>query len=265
MKNLDILKKSDYILCFGEFLANTNEQVVDAINEAKKSNNAEVIYMHAVDSLALKDFYTQFIKYEAGSEEGISALLLDTYTKDVSSNIQAYIDDLDIGYISAESSAGEEEFEEALLKASRKSSKTILVGDDIFSHERVDNIVKILSAIEKYSDFNIVSSRQIDNEDENLEEVAELLPYNGTVIYSYVDSSKDSNIVYASASFARIAKAEDGAKIKLISKEGEVSKLLEIDDTLQNTIAICATNKKGNDFLSCGYIYKPVKIERLEE
>lgn len=265
MKNLDILKNSDYILCFGEFLANTNKQTVDAINEAKKSNNAEVIYMHAVDSLALKDFYTQFIKYEAGSEEGISALLLDTFAKNTSDKVQAYIDDLDIGYISAESSAGEEEFEEALLKASKKSSKIILVGDDIFSHKRVDNIVKILSAIEKYSDFNIVSSRQIDNEDENLEEVAELLPYNGTVIYSYVDSLKDSNIVYASASFARIAKVEDGAKIKLISKEGEVSKLLVVDDTLQNTIAICATNKKGNDFLSCGYIYKPVKIERLEE
>lgn len=265
MIDLDILRKSDYILCFGQFLANTNEQIVEAINEAKKSNNAEVIYMHAVDSLALKDFYTQFIKYEAGSEEGISALLLDTFVKNTSEKVQAYIDDLDIGYISAESSAGEEEFEEAFEKSLGKTNKTILVGEDIFSHKRVDNILKILSAIEKYSDLKLLSSMPIDTQDENIEEVEELLPFNGTVVYSYLDSSKDSNIVYASASFSRIAKVEDKANIKLTSNEGEVLKKLIVDDTLQSTIAICATNKKGSDFLSCGYIYKPVKIERLEE
>lgn len=265
MSNLEVLKNSDFILCFGQFLANTNQDLVEAINSAKKENNAEVVYMHAVDSLALKDFYTQFIKYEAGSEEGISALLLDSLVNSSSETIQNYIEDLDIGYISAESSAGEEEFEEILEKSENKKSKVLYIGTDIFSHERVENIKKILSVIDKYSDFKVISENDFITNSEEIEEVEEILPFNGTVIYSYLDNQKDENIVYASASFSRIAKANDGDKIKLISGNKQTIKQLKVDETLQSTIAICATKNVGDDFLSCGYIYKPVKIERLED
>ncbi|WP_258238884.1 hypothetical protein [Arcobacter sp. CECT 8985] len=265
MSKLEVLKNSDFILCFGQFLANTNENIVDFINYAKNTNGAQVVYMHAVDSLALKDFYTQFIKYEAGSEEGVSALLLDTLVQNPSDKIKAYIDDLDIGYISAESSAGEEEFEEILEKSKNSKSKVLFVGDDIFSHGRVENIKKMLTAIDKYSDFEVVCESEFRLDNEELEEVEELLPYNGTVIYSYVDKQKDESIVYASASFIRIAKVNDKDKIKLISSNDETVKTIKLDDTLQSTIAICSTKEKGDDFLSCGYIYKPVKIERLED
>lgn len=227
MMNLEVLKSSDFILTFGIFLSDTNKEIFQAIQEAKENNNADVVYMHGVDTLALKDFYTQFIKYEAGSEEGVSSLLLDTLVKNSNDKLQEYINELDIGYISAESSAGEEEFEEILELCENKTNKVLVIGEDIFNHKRAKNIIKMLALIEKYSEFKIICSSKISLEDEELEEVEELLPFNGTVIYSYIDKTKDEDTVYGSASFARIAKIEDESEILIKSSEGETKKDLK--------------------------------------
>lgn len=265
MNNLEILKNSDYIISFGTLLSNANEEVKAAIKEAKEKNGAKLVYMHAVDSLALKDFYTQFIKYEAGSEEGVSSLLLDAFVKESTPEIQDYIDDLDIGYISAESSAGEEEFEEVYENFQDKKNPVLYVGEDIFTHERVENIVNMLAIIGKYTDLTVIGSEELKTTSEDLEEVEELLPFNGSVIYSFVDQSGDDSTVYGSNSFARVAKITDNTNIKIRYQDSEVNKLFKVDPTLQSTIAVCASKVKGDEFLSSGYVYKPVKIERLEE
>ena len=128
MGKKEIIAKSDYIITFGSFLASDNEIIKDSIIQAIAKNSAEFIYMHPVDNVDLRVYYSQIIKYEVGSEEGITALLLDTFIKHASSAVQEYIDDLDIGYISAESSAGEEEFEEALEKLEDKEEAVLIVG-----------------------------------------------------------------------------------------------------------------------------------------
>ena len=50
--------------------------------------------------------------------------------------LKKYIDDLDLGYISAESSAGEEEFEEAYENSINSKSKTLIIGNDLVEHEQ---------------------------------------------------------------------------------------------------------------------------------
>lgn len=157
--------------------------------------------MHPIDNIDLKVYYSQLIKYEVGSEEGIASLLLETFATSPSSQIQAYLEDLDIGYISAESSAGEEEFEEAKEKSEEKSSKSLVVGRDITTHERAENIVKILAAIKKYTDLEVIcldekTQKAVDScEDENLEEVEELDSYNGTVVYTIFDEENCQKLV----------------------------------------------------------------------
>ena len=197
----EIISKSDYILTFGSFLARDNIEIQEAIIEAIAKNNAEFIYMHPIDNIDLKVYYTQFIKYEVGSEEGIASLLLETFVKESDEKIQNFIDDLDIGYISAESSAGEEEFEEALEKASNKKMKTLIVGRDIFTHERAENIVKILAVIKKYSNLNVISLEPQYNKiiDETtidyLEEIEDLDSYNGTIIYRVYGEENDKLLI----------------------------------------------------------------------
>ena len=265
----EIIAKSDYIITFGSFLARDNVEIQDAIIKAIAKNNAEFIYLHPIDNIDLKLYYTQFIKYEVGSEEGIAALLLETFVKQADEKVQTYIDDLDIGYISAESSAGEEEFQEALLKAENKKEKTLIIGKDIFSHERVGNISKILSVIRKFTDFNIVALDEeyntILNEvtDENLEEVEELHSYNGTVIYRVYEEDDISSLI-GSESFAKIAKISDQDRIFINYGGEKFEKIFKIDRNLFGTIALSPVTYDDTTKLSQGYRYKQVKIEKVD-
>lgn len=269
MKIEEIISKSDYIITFGSFLAADNVEIQESIIQAIAKNDAEFVYMHPIDNVDLKVYYSQFIKYEVGSEEGIASMLLDTFVKDANDSITSYVNDLDIGYISAESSAGEEEFEEALEKAESKNNKTLILGRDIFTHTRVENITKLLSLIKKYSDLNVVcldedSQTLLDAlENEDLEEVDELNSYNGTVVYrTYGEENTD--ILVGSQSFARVAKIADKDEVFVNCAGEKIQKSFVVDKNLQGTIALCAVSNNDTSTLSHGYRYKQVKIEKVD-
>lgn len=263
----EIIAKSDYILTFGSFLAQDNVQIQEAIIEAIAKNEAEFVYMHPIDNVDLKVYYSQFIKYEVGSEEGVASLLLDTFVKQSNEKIQDYIGDLDIGYISAESSAGEEEFEEALEKAQGKEKKTLIIGRDILNHERKENITKILSVIKKYSDLEVIALEEeyqnILNEacNDDIEEVEELDSYNGTVLYR-IYGEENTDVLVGSESFARIAKVEHEDEIYINCAGDKVKRKFVVDKDLYGTIALCAMDDEDTSALSQGYRYKQVKIQK---
>lgn len=264
----EIISKSDYIVTFGTFLASDNVEIQEAIIEAIAKKSAEFIYMHPIDNIDLKVYYSQFIKYEVGSEEGIATLLLDTFVKKSDKKIENYIDDLDIGYISAESSAGEEEFEEILSRAENKKNKVLIIGRDIFSHERVENIISLLSIIKKSSDIKIISldpnyQKLLDEAcNENIENIEDLHSYNGTVIYRIYGDNNEYLI--GSESFARIAKIKDQDSIYLNFKGEKFQRKFLIDKNLYGTIALCSIKNEDSSILSEGYRYKQVKIEKVE-
>lgn len=263
--NLEIVSKSDYIICLGAMILRDNEEVKDFILEAIAKNEAEFIYMHPIDDIDLKLFYTQFLKYEVGSEEGVLALLLDFFTKNRSASLEKYLNDLDHGYISAESSAGEEEFEEMIERSLDKKTKTIIIGEDLFTHERVENLYSMIKAFEEFTDFNVVILTNDEiNPSETLEDVEELSSYNGTVIYKY-NTEEDDSFVYGSESFARVAKVQDKDNIYLNYGKDSLQKTFKLDKNLQGTIALCGVNEEDASFLSRGYRYKQVKIEKVEE
>lgn len=262
--DLEIVSKSDYIICLGSMISKDSPEVNNLILEAIAKNEAEFIYMHPIDEIDLKLYYTQFLKYEVGSEEGVLALLLEYFTKDRSASLEEYLSDLDIGYISAESSAGEEEFEEMVEKSQGKTTKTIVLGADLFTHERVNNILSMVKAFEEFSGFNVVLLNDINlDTNKDLEDVAELKSYNGTVIYKY-NSNEDDSFVYGSESFARVAKISDKDDISLNYNKQNVNKVFKLDKNLQGTIALCGVKNDDDSFLSQGYRYKQVKIEKVE-
>lgn len=269
MDNQSIISSSDYILSFGSFLAADNEEIQEAIIEAIAKNSAEFIYMHPIDNVDLKVYYSQFIKYEVGSEEGIASMLLETFAQNPSPSVQAFLDDLDMGYISAESSAGEEEFEEALQRANNKSNKTLIIGRDVFTHERVENITKMLSIIKKYSDFRVISLQEEGQKildeirDENLDEVEELPSYNGTVLYRTYGEEK-TDILVGSESFARIAKVSNKDDVFIHCAGEKTQRQFVVDKNLYGTIALCAMKSDDSSSLSQNYRYKQVKIEKVD-
>ena len=260
----NIIAKSDFIISFGTMVQ--NKQLKTSINEAT-SNNAQFIYMHPIDNYDLKGVYSQFLKYEVGSEEGICALLLNTFVKNCDEKIDEYLEDLDLGYISAESSAGEEEFEEIFEKSLEKKSKLLIIGEDFVNHHRIENIVKFLAVIKKFTDFEFLIldeelSKKIENcVDFDLEDVEELKSFNGTLVYKLLDEKSDENLL-VSQTFANVAKVTNGAKISINANGESLVKTLKIDENLNGTIAILKTTNCEN--VLSGYKYKQVKIEKVE-
>ena len=140
---------------------------------------------------------------------------------------------------------------------------TLIIGNDLINHQRVENIVKLLAIFKKYSDFNLVVlneelEKKIDScEDFDLEELEELKSFNGTLVYK-LDGNCDELIV--SQTFANIAKVSNGNEVFVISKNEKIKRVLKIDENLHGTIAIL----KINEDIFNGYRYKQVKIEKVE-
>ena len=264
MSKIQQILNSDFIISFGTFCE--DKLIINSIEEAVNKNSAKFIYMHPIDNANLKPFYSQLIKYEVGSEEGICALLLNSFVKSSNTEIENFIENLDLGYISAESSAGEEEFEEAFEIYEKAKNKTLIIGNDLILHERVENIVKLLAVVKKYSDFNLVVldeslKKSIDScTNFDLEELEELKSFNGTLVYKIVDEKNDELVV--SQTFANIAKVGNDNEVYVISKDEKIKRILKIDKNLNGTIGILKT--KINEDIFNGYKYKQVKIEKVE-
>ena len=263
----EIIAKSDFIISFGSMLADNKEDIRNSIIESIAKTNAKFTYMHPIDNIDLKLYYTQFIKYEVGSEEGICALLMDTFIKECDEKTRKFINDLDLGYISGESSAGEEEFEESYSNYLEAKNKLLIIGDDLIEHEKIENIIKLLALIKKYTNFElIVLNEDLGNKinlctNFDLEEIEELKSFNGTLVYKLIDENQNDELI-ASKTFANIAKVANGDEIYINSKDEKIKRTLKVDETLNGTIAILKV--KNIDDVFNGYRYKQVKIEKVE-
>ena len=99
-------------------------------------------------SLSRKDILSRYACTHARVSKHLQPWSIDKTRK--------FIDDLDLGYISAESSAGEEEFEEAYENYLEANNKLLIIGDDLLEHKRIENIIKLLALIKKYTNFELI-------------------------------------------------------------------------------------------------------------
>ena len=149
------IKQSDAIVMIGTRISRDNPGIKYAVNIATKTNRAQFIYMHPIDDIALGNKYTQFIKYEVGSEEGVVAMLASYLIENIPLNYKSYFDDLDIGYLSGESSVGEEEFDELKQKLARSKKQTLIIGEDIYRHPQALNIARLVGLIDRFTSFDV--------------------------------------------------------------------------------------------------------------
>ena len=156
--SLKSLKNSDFIITIGTRITTDNPIVKYNINNALKRKKAEIIYIHPIEDSTLQPIITQFVKHEVGSEEAILTLIAKEFINkdDLNENLKTFFNNLDIGYLSSESSVSEEEIDRIKLKSKRKKNLTLVIGEDLFSHSESENIAKLVGLIDRYSDFEIL-------------------------------------------------------------------------------------------------------------
>jgi len=152
------ISNSRAVIVLGSRINDDAPTVKYHINMASKWNQARVIYMHPLEDLEIQNIVTQFIKYEVGSEEGVAALLAETLLKEAElpKTIRTFLDDLDIGYLSAETNVGEEELDMLEKSLRKKKGFSLVVGADLYAHPRAEQIAKLVALMEQYAGFNVV-------------------------------------------------------------------------------------------------------------
>ena len=153
----DQIKQSDYIVVLGSKIADDIPGLKFKVNQAAKRERAQVVYMHPIEDTSIQNIVTQYVKYEAGSEESVLAMLAQMLlqNKALDKETQKFFDSIDEGYISAESNVGEEEIEMMQKRMRMKSNFSLIVGSDLYGHPQSENIAKMLGLIEQHTDFHV--------------------------------------------------------------------------------------------------------------
>ncbi len=199
--SLDAIKQADAAIVIGTRISTDNPAVRYALTTAAKHNGAKIVYAHPMEDALMQNTVTQLMKYEVGTEEGVLALLANEILKDADlpEEVKSYFNDLDFGYLDAESNIGDEELSFMSKSFTRAENKVLIVGSDLFAHDRSENIAKFCAMIEKYSEYSLVV---VPNEINTLgvsliceldcdEEVADVVGYNAEgdfVIASFEDA-----------------------------------------------------------------------------
>ena len=155
---LDAVKMADGVVIIGSRIATDNPGVRYALTTAARHNGAKIIYAHPMEDTLMQNTATQFMKYEAGSEEGVMALLAHELLQgvDVDESTRTFLDNLDLGYLEAESNVGDDELRAMSKSFSRAQNKVLILGGDLFAHERAENIARLGAIIEKYTEFSLL-------------------------------------------------------------------------------------------------------------
>lgn len=261
LTNFDSLQKGDLVLLLGVplfFNAPLQDQLL--------KSEVETVYLNPIDYKSTSLHFSQYIKYEVGSEEGICALLLHYFVQNSMPEIQAFIDDLDVGYLSAETSVGEEELEEVLEKSKKANATYLVLSSDLLGHKKAANMIKMLGALNLYSNLTLIiqegcskSLTKINEYNNELpEEIEELDSFDGLVICKS-DSIKKETLLGGN-SFSKIAKINEGDTIAIKFDDVVIQRVFKIDSNLQGTIALCS----NEGMKSLPYSYKQVKIEKVD-
>jgi len=156
--SMNAIKQADAVIMIGSRIATDNPMVRYALRTASQHNGAKIVYAHPLEDALMKNTATQFMKYEAGSEEGVIALLANELlqNEDIDEQSRAFLDDLDLGYLEAESNIGDDELKLMSKSFTRSQNRVLVVGNDIFAHSRAKNIARLIALIEKYTNFSLV-------------------------------------------------------------------------------------------------------------
>lgn len=243
--------KNDLIVVVGSMLSLDDKKLFENIKDSR------VALLSVLEDLPLMEKVEFFSRYEAGSEEGVVAILAKELLKDIEIPLgdKQYFDELDEGYISAETNIGEEEVEELHAMIQEATAPIIIFGKDIFLNSRIKNISKFINLISKYSGIEVKCLGTLKQTDDSLlEEVEELDSFDGTVIFEY-NSNEDNNLLVGSPQFGVAAKVQDGQMVVVENQNRE----FKLDKKLKGTIALMANEVNENS-----YRFKVVKITKRE-
>ena len=223
-------------------------------------NAKTLIHFSPIEDELLSQKANKYIKYEVGSEAGLLALIAKNALKDAKlpNDAKAYIDELDEGYLSAESNVGEEEIEEIL---GLDDNIRFILGNDIKEHPDADAIAGIISLICRFKNAqaSLFEGGETEKKDIFLlpSKIDSIKSFDGSVVYFY-PSQNDAEKLYGSPQFAIAAKIKNQDRVIIKTNNQEYKRVFEISPKLKGTIALLGVKNHN------GFRYEIANITKAE-
>lgn len=214
------------------------------VKVSQKSDMA-ITYMHPLEDQMLNELNAQHIKYEVGSEEGVLAMLAETFVNaEGKQKFHAFFAELDPGYLCGESSVGEEEFETLADELAEEGEVLLVVGADLFNHAKAINIARILGMIDRYSDLKVVMlSSEVNTLGVSLicelDEMAEGQSIGVNVQGDYTLSSKTNADMTIPTLFEEVGTVTNASKQVTVIEATDAYNGYTIKD-IANALGVCA-------------------------
>ena len=210
---------------------------------ATKFHNASFLTLSPMEDEKLQN--NIFVKCEISSEAYVLMMIASEICKDLENE--------DIGFLSGESSVGEEEIEEIIEFL--KNADLIIADENMLNfHKDKDNIKALLNLIASNFNLKVIGSagNKLDFNSANLGELKELDNFDGAVVYKHTkdDEFKGGNY------FKIVSKVKDGELVTIKSKNLNITKTFKFDKNLKGTIAFLGVKNLDN------YAFEVVKTHK---
>ncbi|WP_299547189.1 hypothetical protein [uncultured Helicobacter sp.] len=258
---MNLLKSEKNILLFGGF--------VEDFKKNLENMESKFHHIFLLNPLHFNPYgFTQFA-YEVGAEEAVTALLaygLSTFSNEKIKDkaLQEFVKTLDVGYLASECNFAEEELE-IIAQNYKKSGLTLLVGADLATHKKAENLAKILALLSKtLKDLKIVfldsKINAIPLEHKAIMPLEDLKSYDGLVVYVQEDARKEG-VLEVSNQFCMVSKMQDNTKVKIqLESYQEIVVKMQCNMEIKGMVGILWTTRK---VLQKDFCYQLVSLSKV--
>lgn len=196
----------------------------------------------------------ELIKCEIGAQSFVLALICASFCD------EQYFADLDLEYLSGESSVGEEEIEQ-IAEFLQSGCDALLIDDALVkTHPDAENIKAFLSLIAAKFEIKILSLRgeraDLDSQERvNLSPLKEPENFDGAVVFKH---GADKRLI-GGRYFSMVAKIKHGDRVRIKTPHLDLQKEFILDEGLKGTVALLGLGAWSFD----GYDFELAEISKV--
>ena len=196
----------------------------------------------------------ELIKCEIGAQSFVLALICASFCD------EQYFADLDLEYLSGESSVGEEEIEQ-IAEFLQSGCDALLIDDALVkTHPDAENIKAFLSLIAAKFEIKILSLRgeraDLDSQERvNLSPLKEPENFDGAVVFKH---DADKRLI-GGRYFSMVAKIKHGDRVRIKTPHLDLQKEFILDEGLKGTVALLGLGAWSFD----GYDFELAEISKV--
>ena len=147
---------TDFVMSVGTSLRNDNPNARYAFNNVQKLNKGAGLYFHPVGDTLVPTFgkNIEMFSHKVGHEEAALLLIIKLFADQdkLPSSVKEQLDTDFVELLGGDTAKFEKGFEKMMKK---KESFSLMVGEDLYFHEKAENIAKLIAVLEASSDVKV--------------------------------------------------------------------------------------------------------------